>query len=209
MSIILRFFNHQKLFTYYYHKNIWGSKSKSGPGSEIIQTQIIIEKLPKLISDYSVKSILDIPCGDHIWLSNVDLTNINYLGVDIVKDLIDHNVNEFSKHNTLFMQGNILTFNMSKFDLIICRDLFIHFSNSDVLESIKRIKESQSTYLLTTHFSNRIINQDIRTGSFRPINLNIAPFFLPQPLYILNENCTEANGIYSDKSLALWKISDI
>jgi 2-polyprenyl-3-methyl-5-hydroxy-6-metoxy-1,4-benzoquinol methylase len=209
MFIILRFFSHKRLFTYYYHKNIWGSKSRSGPGSELVQTQTIINSLPLLISKYSIKSILDIPCGDRSWISKVDLTDVRYLGVDIVKDIISNNINEFSNHNTSFTQGNILTFNLQNFDLIICRDLFIHFSNSTVLECLNRIKESNSTYLLTTQFSNRTINLDIKTGSFRPINLSIAPFYLPNPLYTLNENCTEANGLYSDKSLALWKISEI
>jgi hypothetical protein len=52
-------------------------------------------------------------------------------------------------------------------------------------------------------------NLDITTGDWRIINLEKAPFNLPEPIKIINEKCTEANGSYADKSLGLWKLQQL
>lgn len=35
------------------------------------------------------------------------------------------------------------------------------------------------------------------------------PFCFAKPIKIINENCTESNGDYSDKSLAFWNLNEI
>ena len=64
-------------------------------------------------------------------------------------------------------------------------------------------------YWLSIIFTERTSNNDIKTGQWRTLNLEVAPFFLPKKIKIINEGCTENEGIYSDKSLGFWKISDI
>lgn len=56
---------------------------------------------------------------------------------------------------------------------------------------------------------NRTENTELGKNFFRPINLQCAPFNLSEPLEIINESCTHADGEYSDKSLGLWRISDL
>ena len=46
------------------------------------------------------------------------------------------------------------------------------------------------------------------TGDWRPINLERAPFHLPAPQLLLNEQCTEGGDTFADKSLALWRVED-
>jgi hypothetical protein len=36
-----------------------------------------------------------------------------------------------------------------------------------------------------------------------------SPFNLPDPEEIIIENCTEADGCFSDKAIGLWNIADI
>lgn len=98
---------------------------------------------------------------------------------------------------------------LPKVDLVLCRDCLVHFSFDDVFAALRNIVSSGSTYLLTTTFPEREANDDIRTGSWRPLNLERAPFHMPAPLRILNEGCTENGGIYHDKSLAFWRIAEI
>jgi len=66
-----------------------------------------------------------------------------------------------------------------------------------------------SQYLLTTSFTNRQDNTDIATGGWRPCNLQIAPFLFPEPMMMINEKCTQGRMLYTDKSLGLWRISDL
>ncbi len=94
-------------------------------------------------------------------------------------------------------------------DLIFCRDCLVHFSNDNILKTFENLKNTGSKYILTTTFTECDENIDIVTGDWRIINLTLAPFNLPEPLQIINENCTEGDGAFSDKSLGLWKISDL
>jgi hypothetical protein len=97
----------------------------------------------------------------------------------------------------------------SKVDLILCRDCLFHLSYKDIFSALKNFKKSKSRFLLTTTFTNRTKNRNIFSGGWRPINLELPPFNLPRPVKIINENCTEADGKYSDKSLGLWNLESI
>lgn len=198
------------VFTDIYKRNAWGGKeSVSGSGSSIHKTRVIIRELPKLFDDFHTSTILDIPCGDFYWMKNVDLEGMDYTGADIVRDLIQKNKDVFENESTHFKCLDLILDKLPKVDLIFCRDCLVHFSFKDIFLALRNICESQSEYLLTTTFPDRKDNYDIGTGQWRPCNFNVAPFMFPKPIRLINEECTEGNGSYKDKSLALWKIKDI
>ena len=88
----------QKIFNDIYSNNSWRSnESKSGTGSDLINTKKIIKDLSFLIEEYRIRSILDLACGDFTWMKKINLENVNYIGVDIVSDLIRLNTNNYSK----------------------------------------------------------------------------------------------------------------
>lgn len=199
------------IFTEIYTSNHWqSSESFSGPGSEIKQTTSLISSLNKLITNMNISSVLDIPCGDFKWMQKVDLSKTDYVGADIVEKLIMSNINLYKgKENIKFKILNLISDSLPKSDIIIVRDCFVHLSFKDINDAIKNIKSSECKYLLTTTFTNHHLNYDIVTGNWRPLNLQEKPFKFPVPILIINENCTENNGIYNDKSMALWEISKI
>lgn len=200
----------EQIFTNIYERNGFGGKeSISGPGSDERQTSVIRYELPKLFKRHEITTMLDIPCGDFYWMKQVDLTGVNYIGADIVEALIKINVERYSKDTLEFKKINLLNDIIPEVDLILCRDCLVHFSNDDILRAIKNIRRSQSKYLLTTTFINRKFNSNITTGRWRPLNLEAEPFNLPEPILLINENCTESSGSYNDKSLGLWKISSL
>jgi hypothetical protein len=59
---------------------------------------------------------------------------------------------------------------------------------------------------LTTTFPGCASNEDIVTGDWRPLNLQLAPFNLPAPDLLINEQCTEGGNLFADKSLGLWRL---
>lgn len=78
-----------EIFEDIYQNNRWGSsESRPGSGSELRTTDTLREELPKLLRYLNVKSMLDLPCGDYNWMSEVDLGGIFYRGADIVEELI-------------------------------------------------------------------------------------------------------------------------
>ena len=59
---------------------------------------------------------------------------------------------------------------------------------------------------ITTNFLNRERNVNIATGSWRTLNLCKAPFYFPEPIETILENCTESNNQFYDKVLSMWEV---
>ena len=142
-------------------------------------------------------------------MSQVDLCGARYMGGDIVKAIVEKNQQLYGQKNLSFFQFDIINDSLPKADLIICRDCLVHLPLSDACKALHNFTGSNSTFLLTTTFPERSENCDIAPGKWRPINLETKPFCLPQPWKIINEQCSEADGAYSDKSLGLWHLTDL
>ncbi|HMJ45734.1 MAG TPA: class I SAM-dependent methyltransferase [Ferruginibacter sp.] len=200
-----------EIFTIIYKKNKWKStESISGRGSELKQTGSLVKELGKLLHDLDIRSVLDIPCGDLSWMQRIDLSKIQYTGADIVEDLVEKNREQFKdKGNFEFKLIDLINAPLPKNDIIIIRDCLVHFSFADIFKALENIRSSGCTYLLTTTFPKHPANYNIATGEWRTINLQEKPFNFPPPLFVINENCAENNGKYNDKSMALWKISEV
>ena len=200
----------QETFEEIYKTNHWsGNASISGQGSDTSQTEYIVTEIPKLLKEFDVRSILDVPCGDFNWFNQIPLKGISYTGGDIVSEVIQKNNPHFSNENVRFIEIDLIRDELPTADLIFCRDCLVHLSNDDILSAIKNIQNSNIKYLLTTTFPECDTNHDITTGDWRVINLQNPPFNFPAPIRIINEKCTEGNGTYADKSLGLWRIEEL
>ena len=199
----------KQVFSQIYIGNHWQStESRSGTGSDVEQTKEVMQILKNVFSDYAISSMADIPCGDFNWMENLTLpSKFHYYGFDIVDDLIDANTRRFGTSTKVFQWADITATKLPKVDLIFCRDCLVHLSYENIAKTIKNIKVTGSKYLLTTTFTSHD-NRNIISGNWRPINLEAKPFNFPKPLAIYSERCTE-DEMYSDKSLALWKIQDL
>jgi len=142
-------------------------------------------------------------------MKSVDLNSIDYTGADIVNELIQKNRASYARDGVRFQQLNLTEDKLTKVDLVFCRDCLVHLSFADIALALENICNSQSEYLLTTTFVGRKDNHDIPTGLWRAINLELFPFVLPKPLKVIDEGCTEGDGAYRDKALALWRIAEI
>lgn len=199
----------REIFAEIYHRNIWGSdESRSGQGSDMVQTEVIRRELPLLIKKIGVSTMLDIPCGDWHWMKMVDM-DVDYIGADIVPEIVEKNQRLYSSERRQFMILDMAKDDLPKVDLIFSRDVLVHLAQKDVFSALRNMKRSGSAYLLTTTFTERNANIDIQTGQWRPLNLQKTPFDFPEPLLLINENCTEGDGSWGDKSLGLWRINDL
>jgi len=201
----------EDVFTEIYKTNYWkSSESVSGQGSELTQTKTLIDALTSLIKDKEIKSILDVPCGDFNWMRHVEMNGAKYVGADIVQDIVEQNKAQYADiPNVNFTMLNLINDHLPTSDLVFVRDCLVHLSYQDIFKSIENIRKSGSKYLFTTTYPNYQNNYDIITGDWRPLNLMAHPFNFPDPLMILNENCTEGKGEFADKSMVLWDISKL
>lgn len=200
----------KEVFTEINKLNVWQEEeSVSGFGSALAQTKTIIKEIPKIIKELDIKTIFDIPCGDFNWFKEINLSHNIYLGGDIVEDIILKNNYKYKTENISFVQFNLLEGIQEKMDLVICRDCLVHFSIIDIWKAFSNIKKSKSRYLMTTTFTEEEKNNDIITGGWRPLNFMKPPFNFPSPIMTLNENCTEKDGLFKDKSLGVWEIKQL
>lgn len=197
-------------FSEVYAKNIFGGPdSRSGAGSDLLQTEIIRREIPRILRETGVRSMLDAPCGDWFWMREVNLGIERYIGVDIVDALIASNQAQFGRGGVSFDALDLSKDKLPKVDLIFSRDCLVHLSFDDTLRILRNFKASGAKYLLTTTFTDRSSNEDLGDGFWRPLNMQIAPFNFPPPIQLVNEGCTEGRGKFGDKSIGLWAMKDL
>jgi SAM-dependent methyltransferase len=199
-----------RVFDRIYARNAWGHwESASGEGSSLVQTQRIRQELPALWRRYSVRRVLDAPCGDFHWMKEIATDLDEYVGVDIVAALIEANTRRYGNARIRFQRADLVKGALPGLELILCRDCLVHLSFRDIQRALANMKRSGARYLLTTTFTERTSNVDILTGQWRPLNLERAPLNFPPVIEILNEGCTQLGGEYVDKSLGLWRLADL
>ena len=209
-KVLLNKPQYEIVFDKIYRTNAWGDPDTySGAGSNTTNTAVIRERLPLLLKELGVRTILEIPCGDFFWMKDLPLDVDRYIGADIVRDIIAANKKKFECPGKIFIVLDILSDSLPTVDLILCRDCLAHFSHNNIKRALTNMKKSNSRYVLTSTTISRNENPDITTGSFRPLNLQIAPFSFPDPITIFNEQCLYGNGIYFDKSLGVWEIKNL
>jgi len=180
----------KEIFTTIYDRNSWGNKeSRSGSGSTLNSTQKIREWIPFILRKYNFTSIVDLACGDFNWMREVDLSGHQYLGLDIVDEIVSNNIKKYKKDNVNFQVGNVIEDDIPFADVAMVVACFIHFPIAAIHDTIKNIRKSRIRYLLSScyipKYEKNNINKEIRFGDFHPVNLSMLPFNLKEPVELL------------------------
>jgi hypothetical protein len=200
----------ESLFSRIFRDNGWlEAESRSGPGSGLVQTAVLRAELPGLLRSLGARSLLDVPCGDFNWLRHVDLGDVQYVGADIVDDLVARDRLAFGCGSRRFVTLDMTGDPLPHADVVLCRDGLVHLSFEDGLRALANFRRTGARHLVATTFPTLDVNEHIETGGWRPLNLQRPPFLLPEPVTLLNEGCTEGQGSYADKSLGVWEMSDL
>jgi len=198
------------VFSSHYKENFWGSKeSLSGSGSEVSNTKIVGSSLLEAIDKLKISTLLDVPCGDFNWIQSFLPNGLSYTGGDIVADLIDENNRKYSAQNINFIQVDLVEDELPACDAILVRDCLVHLSLEEGVKCVNNIKKSGIKYLLMTTFTNKSSNRDIKTGFWRPLNMQKPPFIFGEPLMLFHEDYKGKMGKNSDKSLGVWRIDEL
>jgi SAM-dependent methyltransferase len=145
------------------------------------------KQLAEVLINLKVRSILDAGCGDFNWMKEFSLENVDYLGIDIVPDVIEHNNAKYASGNTRFLCADLTNTVLPEVDLILCREILQHLPLEDALRVIRNLCRSGSSYLLTTCYPLTTVNHDIVAGDWLAINLLRPPFNFPEPMQWVTE----------------------
>jgi hypothetical protein len=194
----------RNIFERIYDKNLWGDpESASGGGSGTAATDAVRRELPLLFERYGIRSLLDAPCGDFHWMKHVAGSLERYVGVDIVRDLVERNERLYATDRIRFLCADIVADRLPSADAVLCRDCFIHLPTNLIRSAVANFRASGIRYLLVTNDRDVESYHDIPIGSFRPVNFARPPFSFPPPLHIVNET---PNG---DRQLCLWELDSL
>ena len=127
--------------------------------------------------------------------------------------LIVQNRKRHSSPHREFYTADVVQENLPTVDLILCRDCLAHLPIVDVSAAIENFRSSHSHYLAATTFPGTRKNTDNSTwrvnaapprpfqpGDYRALNLQLAPFYLPEPIEIVDEHNKDG------KMLGIWEL---
>lgn len=117
------------------YNNLWVQKYSLGPTRREVKKIV----LPLLEKNKDLK-ILDIGCGTGQLIKEIseEYSLINYLGIDVAKNMIDVAKKSNKGKNVKFKVSSIEDFESDdKYDIIICTHAFPYFPNKE--EMIKKI----------------------------------------------------------------------
>ena len=133
-----------------------GASSMSGRGSSADGTIGIRAVLPHLIRSLRIETIADIPCGDFNWMREVLASpllqdhHVRYFGGDIVGKLAVTLNSLYGGGRVAFTRFDLATQSLWPVDLVVLRDVLLHFSKARALRVLQMLSASGARYLLTT-----------------------------------------------------------
>jgi len=136
-------------------------------------------------------------------MNEVDLS-CDYIGLDIVPELISHNTERYARPGRSFHLIDATTCFLPAADAILCREMLFHLSFEDIGRVIANVKCSGARFLVATNDEGLSLNADILSGDFRLLNLKKAPFFFPEPLTAMPDN-----RVSPDRTLSVWDVSSL
>ena len=153
-----------------YEMHLWGnnnSKFYSGIGShdpEIIAPYIAV--VSSFLKSFKKPIIVcDLGCGDFNVGKNLVDFSLNYIAVDVVSHLINHNKNTFKNEKLEFQCIDIAVDCLPSGDCALIRQVLQHLSNTEVKQIIDKLKKFKYV-IVTEHIPNNafIPNKEIISG---------------------------------------------
>jgi hypothetical protein len=197
----------RRVFERIWQNNNWDShESRSGPGSELARTQPFRLALEDFLEKVEARTLLDAPCGDFNWMRHVQLpAGCAYVGVDIVEPMISRLQTQFASEAVKFQHGDIVCAPPPPADVWLCRESLFHFTLRDAGRVLSAWRASRIPWFLATTSPDVERNSDIRSGSFRPMNLERRPFNLGTPVLRLPDGTRGDPG----KVVGVWVHPDM
>ena len=194
----------ETVFSEIYHQNVWQDpESVSGRGSTLARAATIMSQLPPLLKELGAARLLDAPCGDFNWMRQTELGAVEYIGADVVPDLIARNRRLYGGEGRSFVVLDVTKDRLPRADVILCRDCLIHLSFARIHAAVANFKRSGARHLLCTTHPTVRENTDCPDGGWRSVNLESPPFNFPPPLKLIVEDAELG------KCLGVWRLEEL
>lgn len=195
IQITASFRSSERVFTEIYQKNQWGGVAgeicSGGGTSEPDIADAYIEMISSQARLYGFDQMVfvDLGCGDMAIGKRLIPLCMTYVGVDVVKYVVDRHQAAIGGGNVSFKHGDIVEDFLPDGDVCFIRQVFQHLSNRQILKILPKLKKYRFVFV-TEHLPTPEMfltpNLDKRQGSGirldrnSGIKLTLKPFFLPE-----------------------------
>lgn len=153
----------------------------SGGGSSAYHTIPYKAFLESFIQANSIRSVLDIGCGDWQFSQFTNFGPGEYHGYDVVPSVVESNRKAFGSAKRIFEKMPEDIDRLPACELVIIKDVLQHLSNDKIFLFCRKIFPRHKFCLITNSFEklNTPQNIDIFDGEFRCLDLTATPFCVP------------------------------
>jgi SAM-dependent methyltransferase len=126
-----------------YRERAWGVQKDapfcSGSGSSGDAAIAYCEFVANFIREHRITSVMDVGCGDFRIGRRISETGVNYLGVDVVPELIEHNRRHYSTDRIDFSCLDVTQEPLPPAELCLVRQVLQHLSNSEIKATLQHL----------------------------------------------------------------------
>lgn len=197
----------EDIFTHIYEARIWGNNNSSGyngssgGGSDVdYNLTTYIPFLQKLINEKSIKTVVDLGCGDFrcgpLIYNDLD---VSYTGYDAYDKVVIYNkkTHALPKYNFIHLDFSSKKEEIIGGDLCILKDVIQHWSLEDIYQFMDYLVASKKfKYILLCNCSGQTVdNTDIENGGGRPLSVRFLPLKKYSPIVLYKYNTKEVSLI--------------
>jgi SAM-dependent methyltransferase len=147
----------EQVFSKIYERGLWGKSTgsfHSGSGSTETHAVEYVKIIADYVAEHSVRSVVDLGCGDFTIGRKIAQLGVDYTGVDVVPALIEHHTRQYAAPAVRFAHLDIVADPLPKGDLCLIRQVLQHLSN-DQIAAILRKLAMYNHVIVTEHYPGR------------------------------------------------------
>jgi len=164
-------------FEQIYARNEWSYGS--GEGSLPEHNIGYVQFLETFLVRHSIKSIVEMGCGDWQFSKDIRWGKSSYHGFDVVAAVVEFNQMTYARDQVAFSLYSGDPAELPVADLLIVKDVLQHLSDAIVHRALMHFPRFK--YVLATNCVNprgATVHRDIEDGDFRYLDLRLPPFEL-------------------------------
>ena len=188
----------KEIFREIYLENRWGGEPGtfcSGSGSTARHAELYVDAVKRFVREHDIHRVVDLGCGDfQIGMRLLD-ADIEYVGVDIVEELIQRNRQLYAGDRVRFECLNIIEDRLPTGDLCLIRQVLQHLSNSQIANVLDNVRGYR--YVLVTEVYpaaaaevapnlDKPCGEDVRVYDGSAVYLDKPPFDRPVTRTVLD-----------------------
>lgn len=172
-----------------YAEKRWHATIGSGPGSDPDRVAEYVRILNRVIREHGVRTVADLGCGDWSFSSQVDWSGVEYVGVEVVPEVVEGLNRRHARPGVRFVAADLTRDPLPHADLALVKDVLQHWPNRSVVDFLPRL--NAYPLVLVTNDSRLLrrrwwhpfwfrdaipANVDTTVGGYRPLRLRERPF---------------------------------